>query len=95
MQAEISKRVEIIFGPDYCSLMEEKTVFDEIQEALGCRPGRGYTAVSKALGGKITPQAVQKWKQIPPEHCIALEEKTGISRYRQRPDVFGPEPKNG
>jgi DNA-binding transcriptional regulator YdaS (Cro superfamily) len=73
--------------------MEEKTPLDEIQEALGCKVGRGYTAISRALGGAVTPQAVHKWKRVPPEHVLALEAATGVSRYRQRPDVFGPEPK--
>lgn len=67
-------------------------MLDEIQEKLGCKPGRGFTEISRALAGAVTPQAVSKWKQVPPQHCIALEAATGVSRYRQRPDVFGPEP---
>ncbi len=71
----------------------KKSALDEIQEKLGCKPGRGYTEISRTLKDAITPAAVQKWKQIPTKHVLALEKATGVSRYRQRPDVYGPEPK--
>ena len=53
----------------------------------------GATGISSALGGRPTPQAVGQWQKVPPEYCIKLEGPTGVSRYRQRPDVFGPAPK--
>jgi len=74
----------------------EKSAIDEIQEALGKKPGRGFTEIARVLldtDAPISPQAVQKWKQIPVKHVLALEAATGVSRYRQRPDIYGPEPK--
>lgn len=59
----------------------------EMKEKLGA------TGISRTLGGKPTPQAVGQWLKIPAEYCRKLEGPSGISRYRQRPDVFGPEPK--
>lgn len=54
----------------------------------------GYRAVADAVGVKY--QAVQQWavrNKPPAERCLAIEAATGISRYRLRPDVYGPEPK--
>lgn len=42
-----------------------------------------------AAACKVSRQAVHKWKSIPAEHCLALEQATGISRYQLRPDVYG------
>lgn len=52
-------------------------------------------AISAALGGNPTPQAVGQWKaQIPQAHVFFFEANgPKISRYRQRPDIYGPEPK--
>lgn len=48
--------------------------------------------ISRALGGTPTPQAVGQWSRVPAEYCLRLEAASGVSRYRQRPDVYGPEP---
>lgn len=55
----------------------------------------GIKGISDLLGGEITPQAVSQWKRVPPAWCIALEEKTGVSRHELRPDIFGPVPAQG
>ncbi|OCJ38155.1 Cro/CI family transcriptional regulator [Agrobacterium tumefaciens] len=47
----------------------------------------GASAIARAIG--VTPQAVAQWKAIPPEHVLKLEKAFGVSRYVQRPDVFG------
>jgi DNA-binding transcriptional regulator YdaS (Cro superfamily) len=51
-----------------------------------------YAAVAAICG--VTREAVRNWKQIPPQHCITIEEATGgkVTRYELRPDVFGPAP---
>lgn len=55
----------------------------------------GPTKLSAKLAERdvtITPQAISQWKSIPAERCLVIEEITGVSRYEQRPDVFGPAP---
>ncbi|WP_336511316.1 transcriptional regulator [Agrobacterium tumefaciens] len=47
----------------------------------------GASAIARVIG--VTPQAVAQWKAIPPEHVLKLERAFGVSRYIQRPDVFG------
>lgn len=52
----------------------------------------------KAIGGltatgekfDITPQAVGQWGRAPIGRVLRLEELSGISRHRLRPDIFGP-----
>lgn len=45
---------------------------------------------------KVTQGAVSKWvsgrRPLAAEHVLAVEAKTGVSRYRLRPDIYGPEP---
>lgn len=58
--------------------------------------GGGPSAIARslsALGTAITPQAVGQWKRVPGERALDIEALTGISRYRIRPDIYGPEPK--
>lgn len=39
----------------------------------------------------LSPQAISKWKaQIPADRVLLLERLSGVSRHKQRPDVFGP-----
>ena len=47
----------------------------------------GYAALARALG--ITPQSIIKWKQIPGDRVLKIEELTRISRHELRPDIFG------
>jgi len=53
------------------------------------KAGGGSTALAIQLG--LTKQAVDKWKKIPPVHCLNVERITGISRYELRPDIYGDE----
>ena len=68
-----------------------------IQELVGAgKPFKNKTALARAVG--VSKQACSKWKRLPAEHCITVEEKTkrrfGLSftRYRTRPDIFGDHP---
>jgi DNA-binding transcriptional regulator YdaS (Cro superfamily) len=60
-----------------------------LNEAFG-RVG-GVRALARMLG--LTHPTLVRWKKTPAAHVLALEKLTGISRYRLRPDVFGPDPK--
>ena len=53
--------------------------------------GNNYALLAQAVG--ISRQAVRLWRTIPPEHVLLIERLTGVSRYRIRPDIFGPEQK--
>ena len=46
----------------------------------------GYTALARLL--KVSVPTVHKWKQIPPERCLAVEKISGINRHKLRPDVY-------
>lgn len=52
----------------------------------------GASKLARALG--ITRQAVEQWKGrgVPPEHVLAIEKITGVSRYALRPDIYGAPP---
>ena len=47
----------------------------------------GMTQLASYLG--ITRGAVALWRDVPPQYVLRIEELTGISRHRLRPDVFG------
>lgn len=57
----------------------------EVLEAAG-----GLRCLSRSLG--ISSAAVARWGNVPAERCLEVERITGVSRYRLRPDVYGPEP---
>lgn len=38
---------------------------------------------------QLDPSTVLTWKRVPPQHCLIVEEFTGISRHVLRPDIFG------
>ena len=40
----------------------------------------------------LSRNTVKKWAQVPPEHVLTVEALTGVSRYIQRPDIFGAPP---
>ncbi len=62
--------------------------------SLAIKKAGGAVKLGKALG--ITRQAVEQWPKrvVPPEHVLAIEKLTGISRYALRPDIYGDPPKN-
>lgn len=47
----------------------------------------GTVALARMLG--IKSQAVSQWDRIPPSRVLDVERQTGISRYEQRPDIYG------
>lgn len=64
---------------------ERDAVIDELVEAAG-----GVVALGASLG--LSRGAVSQWSRVPIEHCLELERQYGISRYRQRPDIYGEPP---
>lgn len=42
--------------------------------------------IAAALG--ITPQAISKWKRVPPYRVLAVEKVTGVPRHILRPDLY-------
>lgn len=55
------------------------------------RKAGGATGLARALGD-LTPQAISQWKVVPPDRVLKVEEITGVSRHKLRPDIFGPSP---
>ena len=43
--------------------------------------------LARRLG--VSRQAVHLWRKVPPQHCRAIEQLTGIPAEEQRPDLFG------
>lgn len=70
-----------------------ETGLEAVKKALDPKRGTGLTAISRALGGSPGVSAIRGWKQIPAEYCLRLEAASGVSRYRQRPDIYGADPK--
>ncbi|WP_093222699.1 YdaS family helix-turn-helix protein [Sphingomonas sp. NFR15] len=67
---------------------QEPTPFEALTQAVEIAGGQS------ALGricGKAQP-TVWKWlqngKHLPPEHVLAVEDATGVSRYLLRPDIY-------
>lgn len=62
---------------------------------IACRIAKhifGPLELSIKLGGVVGRQAITMWVVVPPEHVLAVEKATGVSRHELRPDVFGPVP---
>lgn len=49
----------------------------------------GASALARRIG-TITPQAVSKWKKIPPLRVAAVSAATGIPQHELRPDLYRP-----
>jgi DNA-binding transcriptional regulator YdaS (Cro superfamily) len=66
----------------------------EAQDAVGgvCALADKLKVLLKARGDKkgITRSAVCLWKRCPPKRVALVEEITGVSRHKLRPDIFGP-----
>jgi DNA-binding transcriptional regulator YdaS (Cro superfamily) len=41
----------------------------------------------------LSVPAVSKWRRVPANHVLRVEELTGVSRHEMRPDIFGPPPR--
>jgi len=48
----------------------------------------GNTGLARRLAGKISPQAISQWKQVPAERVLEVEKATGVSRHELRPDLY-------
>ena len=66
-----------------------------VKKALDPKRGKGLTAISRALGGSPKPNSIQEWKAVPAKYVLKLEKASGVSRYRQRADIYGREPRDG
>jgi hypothetical protein len=45
-------------------------------------------AIAEVLG--LTRPAISRWRRVPIEHAIYLEEEFGVPRWELRPDVYPP-----
>jgi hypothetical protein len=63
-----------------------------LDEAI--RRAGGKRALARLLGN-VSVQAVSNWIVCPPTRVLDIEQVTGVSRYKLRPDVFGPKPPGG
>jgi DNA-binding transcriptional regulator YdaS (Cro superfamily) len=52
----------------------------------------GPSALSRALNGVRTPQAISVWRRVPATFVEDVERITGIPRHELRPDIY-PAPK--
>lgn len=52
---------------------------------LAVKRAGGATALSARIG--VSRQAVRQWKRVPLRHLKAVEEASGVSRRKLRPDV--------
>ena len=60
---------------------------------LACDAVGGAGELARLLN--IKPPSISEWKargKVPAERCLEVEQKTGVSRYVLRPDVYGPVP---
>ena len=57
----------------------------------GDRKTKGVVALARLL--HLTPPAVSQWRDVPLARIIQIERKTGVSRHKLRPDIFGREPR--
>jgi DNA-binding transcriptional regulator YdaS (Cro superfamily) len=67
------------------------TPFEALKAAVA-RAG-SQSAFARLLG--VGQPAVWKWlqssKRLPPQHVLAAERETGVSRHLLRPDIYPPE----
>lgn len=62
-------------------------MFEALEEAVRRMGNRAQLA--KALG--LSKQSVWAWRRVPAAHVLKIEDLTGVSREKLRPDVFvGP-----
>jgi DNA-binding transcriptional regulator YdaS (Cro superfamily) len=61
--------------------------------ARAVRDAGSQSAFGRLVGKRQS--TIREWllaDKVPPESVLKVEEATGISRHRLRPDVYGPEP---
>lgn len=57
---------------------------DKLREWLKTEGGR-LALLASACG--LTHGTIIQWRQVPPQHLLAVERVTGISRHELRPDL--------
>jgi DNA-binding transcriptional regulator YdaS (Cro superfamily) len=70
---------------NYVTMPKDKALREAISRA------GGVSALARELG--IDHAAISRWERAPPVRVLEIERITGVSRYRLRPDVYGPEPR--
>lgn len=71
--------------------MRSKKFRDEgLRQALAA----AGTAVRLASALGITAQAINNWERVPVNRVLEVEEITGVSRHKLRPDRYPPEHKS-
>jgi len=53
---------------------------------------RGLSRRMAEHGVDITRQAIEQWECVPATRVQLVEQITGVSRYRLRPDIYGAQP---
>lgn len=61
---------------------------DALREAI--KQAGGVQKLARHL--HIAHPAVSQWTRVPSLRVLAVEKITGVSRYRLRPDIYGPSP---
>lgn len=46
----------------------------------------GYSGLARLVG--VSLQAVMKWRRVPAERIVQVEQATGVSRAEQRPELY-------
>ena len=68
----------------------------ESELAIAVRAAGSQSAFGRLVGKRQS--TIREWlltDKVAPESVLKVEEVTGISRHRLRPDVYGPEPIEG
>jgi len=53
---------------------------------IAIRKAGGMRALARKLG--VTYQAIQDWDEVPAHWLVQIEQKTGVSRGRLRPELY-------
>lgn len=68
---------------------------DDDVKVISCRQAKEWAGGPSALAFKlgVAPQAVSKWRIVPPRRVLEVEALSGVSRHMLRPDIYGAAPK--
>lgn len=64
----------------------DKIKFEALQRAK--KSVNGSTCLAAGLDGRITPQAISQWRQVPAGRVLDVERVTGVPRHELRPDIY-------
>lgn len=72
----------------WCGICVAMVADKPLAEAI--RRAGGVRALARQLRMAHVP--ILRWKKAPATRVLAIEHLTGVSRYKLRPDVYGPTP---